>query len=353
MDPGRDQQRQSAREAELDPDDAGAELERRLAGLRSGSREAATAALRPLLDRELWGRTPEALQDLAIQELGRRIDEDFAWLATTTFACAGLEHRIAAFRHRESGAVLHLLPAGRFVMGRDDGPRDARPAHAVHIRRPFLIGRTPLRQDEWRRIMPSNPSHHEGADRPVEKVSWWDAVDWTRAAGSGLRLPSEAEWEYACRAGSTTRYFWGEEWEPGWAWCGRDSRQTRAVERHADRANAFGLVDGLGNVYEWCLDAFLAGYEHGPHDEQPFLNEREQRVSRGGHWRDLPADLGCSERMFENAHWRGDDQGFRLAANLPLDDLCPDAPATPPAVDELIAIHPPLPPGPDSPDEPA
>ena len=157
------------------------------------------------------------------------------------------------------------IPAGEFLMGASPEERmaldDERPRHRVRITRAFQLGRCLVTQEEWEAVMGTNPSDFRGARRPVECVSWHDAQEFLRRLnarqdGFVYRLPTEAEWEYAARAGSDAPY-------PGEldaiAWTERNSgNQTHPVAEKAP--NRWGLFDIIGNVSEWCADWFAADY---------------------------------------------------------------------------------------------
>ena len=186
--------------------------------------------------------------------------------------------------------------------------------------------------------MGENPSHFKGSDDlPVEQVSWLDAVLFcnklseqekrtpfyringtgvTIAGGNGYRLPTEAEWEYACRAGSTTFYPFGDEvGELGdHAWYnGNSGRKTNSVGQN--RPNAWGLYDMLGNVWEWCQDWCEVGYYRAsPPADPPGPSEASSRVVRGGSWYFNPRYCRPAYRSRSMPEFRDSDLGFRVAA---------------------------------------
>ena len=175
-------------------------------------------------------------------------------------------------------------------------------------------------------VMGSNPSYFEGADRPVESVSWHDAVKFCERlrelTGVQFRLPSEAEWEYAARAGTTTEYSFGDsERQLGlYAWRYANSNfQTHPVGKK--RANPFGLFDMHGNVWEWCQDVWHINYQGAPTDGSAWLSggDSSYRVLRGGSWYN-PGNLCRSSDRFPNhSDIRNNLVGFRVvvAARTP------------------------------------
>jgi formylglycine-generating enzyme required for sulfatase activity len=241
------------------------------------------------------------------------------------------------------GMKLKLIPAGEFVMGSPDndegaGPEE-KPQHKVRIS-PFYLGIYEVTQAQYKAVMGNTPSSFKGSDDlPVEKVSWLDAVkfcnelgekeglksfyeleagtarvpDW---AGSGYRLPTEAEWEYACRAGSATAFSFGDDIKAplgDFAWFGGNSEgKTHRVGQK--RPNAFGLYDMHGNVWEWCSDWYGgAYYRHSPVDDPPGAGQATHRVMRGGSWFLDPQYARSASRGRRTPEKRIGELGFRVA----------------------------------------
>jgi formylglycine-generating enzyme required for sulfatase activity len=188
------------------------------------------------------------------------------------------------------GMQLRLIPPGEFMMGSpasEWGPRDNETLHVVRITKPFYLSATEVTQAQYERVMGTNPSHSKGPFKPVEKVSWHDAMEFFRTLsvreGEEYRLPTEAEWEYACRAGTTTAYSFGDDTSQleKYAWYTVNSgRTTHAVG--AKLPNAWGLYDMHGNVWEWCQDWY------GDYGNEKVVTdptgpaEGRDRVLRGG-----------------------------------------------------------------------
>jgi formylglycine-generating enzyme required for sulfatase activity len=213
-----------------------------------------------------------------------------------------------------NGMKFVLIPAGKFLMG-GDGFDDEKPKHEVTIGNPFYLGKYQVTQGEWKVVMGDNPSHFKGNDRlPVDSVSWNDCQDFIRVlndAGKGVfyRLPSEAEWEYACRAGTTGDYAGNLE-EMGWY--GENSgKKTHPVG--LKKANAFDLHDMHGNVWEWCQDRWHENYNGAPSDGSAWeLGGEESRVLRGGSWRGSARDCRSANRVRVTPSGRGFDGGLRV-----------------------------------------
>jgi formylglycine-generating enzyme required for sulfatase activity len=291
--------------------------------------DGAAVYLEALDDRLIWNQCPEAVQDLAIGEVKQRLRPDYEWQKTQLYSCGGQSHRIATFEHTKTGILLNLIPGGTFQMGDDNSDYEQeRPAHKATIK-PMLIGRFPVTQDEWPKIGGKNPSEFNGLDKPVETVSWIDVQGWLKKAGGGLRLPSESEWEYACRgtghpAGTTTQYFWGDEMDDSYCWydvnCyNAGHEQTREVSLHFDQQkwNAFGLVDMSGYVFEWCQDQWIGDYKNGPRDSQPRTSNSSVRVVRGGSWYNYADSCRSARRDDLAPSDRSNNVGFRVSRTYP------------------------------------
>ncbi len=184
------------------------------------------------------------------------------------------------------GMKLKLIQPGSFVMGSDNGEPDEKPLHKVTISKHFYIGIYPVTQDEYFAIMKDNPSHFKGdGRRPVEGVTWQDANKFCAKLSDKdeklvYRLPTEAEWEYCCRAGTSTAYYWGDEVDSLHCWFFENSDgETHPVGSLLP--NPWGLFDMLGNVWEWCMDRYgeyQSVAETDPHG--PICGK--SRVLRGG-----------------------------------------------------------------------
>ena len=185
------------------------------------------------------------------------------------------------------GMEFKLIPAGTFTMG------EGKEAHKVTLTKPFKMGVHEVTQAQYEQVMGVNPSDFNGACNPVEMVTWEDAVEFCRrlselpaekAAGNVYRLPTEAEWEYACRAGTTTKFSFGDN-ESGlgdYAWYYDNSgRNTHPVG--GKLPNAWGLYDMYGNVWEWCQD-WEEDYPIGSVTDPSGATSGSYRVVRGGSW---------------------------------------------------------------------
>jgi sulfatase modifying factor 1 len=225
------------------------------------------------------------------------------------------------FRVEKVGFLFRWIPPGRFLMGSPENEEGRwgleGPVHEVVIRAGFWLGTTPVTQAQWKGVMCTKPSYFKGEDRPVEEVSWDEAVEMTaRLAGQipGIysRLPTEAEWEYACRAGTETRWSFGEDEAAleQHAWYDKNcDGQTHPVG--LKRPNGWGLKDMHGGVWEWCQDWF------GPYPGESVLNPTgpengSNRVIRGGSWGYSARDCRSAYRSGYDPGGRGRNLGFRL-----------------------------------------
>jgi formylglycine-generating enzyme required for sulfatase activity len=195
------------------------------------------------------------------------------------------------------GMKLRLIPAGEFQMGQSDGKSDEQPVHRVRITRAFYLGIHEVTQAEYRAVTGNSPSFFKGDDLPVEQVSAGDADEFCRRLtererragslpqGASYRLPTEAEWEYAARAGTTTKWCFGDDEQQlgAYAWYNQNSgRRTHPAGQK--RPNAWGLFDLHGNVCEWCSDWYDGNYyKSSPPNDPRGSAAGSFRVLRGGH----------------------------------------------------------------------
>ena len=214
---------------------------------------------------------------------------------------------------------MAIIPAGDFMMGSESGSSDELPVHKVAVR-PFYIGRTEVTQAQWQTVLGSLPNvGFKGSERPVERVSWEDVQEFcqrlSEQTGLEFRLPTEAEWEYAARAGTTTEYSFGDDEKMlgDYAWFDKNSgSSTHDVGQKLP--NQFGLYDMHGNVWEWCEDNWHENYEGAPSDGSAWLSggDSTRRVVRGGSW-DLNSDLCRSANRNRNhPDNRNNNIGLRL-----------------------------------------
>jgi len=218
---------------------------------------------------------------------------------------------------------FRLIPAGTFIMGSPENEegrcKDEGPQHQVTISRPYYMGTFQLTQAQWQKVMSKNPSRFNSDDLPVERFSWNNCQQYLRklceiegVPEGTYRLPTESEWECACRAGTTTRYYTGDSDSDldraGW-YDGNSDRKTHPAGQKAP--NAYGLYDMLGNVWEWCQD-WHAAYASGNVTDPSGPAKGSHRVVRGGSWRIANyCRSACRGLNYPGHVWN--DYGFRLS----------------------------------------
>ncbi|MBP5285336.1 MAG: formylglycine-generating enzyme family protein [Kiritimatiellae bacterium] len=219
------------------------------------------------------------------------------------------------------GATMELVwcPPGKFAMGSppdEIGRLDDEPLHQVTITRGFWLGKYEVTQRQWESVMRNNHSRFKGKDNPVENISWHDCETFVHrinaVLGGAARFPTEAEWEYACRAGSSTPFSGGAEIDD-MAWYDMNS-DNRTHEVGRNRPNAWGLYDMHGNVLEWCKDWFapLSGAAAVDPEGPP---SGSFKAIRGGCWFSYGSDCRCSYRLRREPSLRNCIFGFRLACS--------------------------------------
>lgn len=225
---------------------------------------------------------------------------------------------------------LVALPAGAFIMGSNSEDISERPAHRVTISKPFAIGKTEVTVSQWNACaaagacqrIASNGS--AAADAPMRDVSWDDAqqyVKWlAKISGKPYRLPTEAEWEYAARGGTVSRYWWGQQMQPGNAnckECGEPWSPDAPAKAGSFAANPYRLHDMNGSVWEWVADCWHNSYKGAPADGQAWDDPLcRVRVIRGGSWRDGGTYMMSSTRFKYDASVRQNQNGFRVARDM-------------------------------------
>ena len=235
---------------------------------------------------------------------------------------APVAERPVSLETNSIGITLLEVPAGKFQMGKVGS------AVAVSLTRPFWLGKTEVTQGQWEQVMGTKPWSGSGgksdADLPATHVNWTDATEFCKkltqrergtgklAANEEYRLPTEAEWEYACRAGTTTIFSFGDDESKlgDFAWFAGNSGSA-AHQVGTKQANPWGLDDMHGNVWEWCSDLYDGKLAGGADPVGP--GGGSNRVLRGGGWRFNPVDCRSAIRYDGNPSFRDDNLGFRVA----------------------------------------
>ena len=290
--------------------------------------------------------TVKALAKLLVNLVGSDIYSDFEGTKDTIGQIIKNEPKTAQYFRENLPNNIPLemaeIPGGTFVMGSPEGEGNNRekPQHEVIVQ-PFFIGKYLVTQAQWRavtnlptvnRVLNPDPSHYKGDNRPVENVSWNESVEFcdrlSLYTGKHYRLPSEAEWEYACRAGTNTPFHFGETLTPNLAIYASNRSDWHSVEYNSKNptsrpknVNNFGLFDMHGTLWEWCADAWHNNYEGAPPDGSIWLNENYKQKSfqsrfvvRGGSW-GKPLDYCRSAyRDSEPSDYKSAYNGFRIVS---------------------------------------
>jgi formylglycine-generating enzyme required for sulfatase activity len=301
------------------------------------------------IGRELERNETVQLKFIARDAAGASQVRGFTYLREETCSCGGKTNRVKIYRHNKTGLEFVLVPGGTFWMGSPEeeerGFDYERPQHKVTVK-PFLMCRTEVPNHIYRMFRPNHDiekfENHSltGDEHPAVGVTWDDAVAFCQWAGNRLRLPTEAEWEYACRAGTTTLRFWGNDFDEaakfanvadrscpqslkdfltrngGDIWLGNDGQAVTAPVA-SYWPNAVGLYDMLGNVWEWCEDIWHLGYDGAPSDGSAWdVGDGPYRVLRGGSWFYGPQRCSSAHRLRLDLGYRVGDVGFRPAKSL-------------------------------------
>jgi len=231
-----------------------------------------------------------------------------------------------------NGVTLDMvaIPGGTFEMGSPDSEAElldsGSPQHSVTIA-PFHLGKFAVTQAQYQAIMGNNPAYFKGEKRPVENVSWHDAIAFcqklSERTGNLYRLPSEAEWEYACRAGTTTPFYFGETITPDlvnfdgnytYGSASKGIYREQTIDAASFPPNGFGLYDMHGNVWEWCEDHWHSNYNGAPTNGSAWTTGGDSnfRSLRGGSWYGSPGYCRSAYRDYNRPGVRDPYIGFRV-----------------------------------------
>ena len=276
----------------------------------------------PIYDRPTWNALSHDQRSQAIEALLDQIGPDFQFIDLKTYTCHTQTNTVGRFDHTPTKMRFHLLPGGELKLG--SGPHDAL-IHAKYLQNapelyegeaiklhPFLISEYLITEDAWRRFDGRALHWQFGPAHPIDAVERYDVRQWVKKVKG--HLPSEVEWEYACRAGSTDIFFWGPTPNLDWAWIDenrpqRDDYYTMTAQEQKP-PNAFGLLGMIGNLAEW-VDDDERDFNDGPRPSQlPFRSGDDNGILRGG-WNEYGwkfnrttsritcavGDTGCSARL--------------------------------------------------------
>ncbi len=271
--------------------------------------------------------SPQETQPELVNTPSQAVEEDVPEETSKTNTAQTASSQNSDTYTNSIGMEFVLIPEGEFRMGSpsDEGGRwdNEGPVHKVTIEEAFYLGKFEVTQKQWREVMGNDPSYFEGDNLPVEQVSWNDVQEFidklNEMEGTNkYRLPSEAEWEYACRAGTTTRYYFGDDEsslsEYAW-WDGNSGDKTHSVGQK--KPNPWGLYDMHGNVYEWCQDRYHSDYDGAPSDGSAWESgSGSLRVLRGGRWLLHAGDCRSALRSFYAPGNRREYLGFRVLRKM-------------------------------------
>lgn len=250
--------------------------------------------------------------------------------AVASPAAPGTTGAVASIKDCDACPVMVALNPAPFTMGSNGSDPSERPAHKVALHTPFAIGKFEVTVDQWDQcvkanVCPSVPSEAGASgNQPMRDVSWDEAqlyLKWlSTVSGRPFRLPTEAEWEYAARGGTTSKYWWGDGMKGGNSsckGCGLPWQEDRPPPVGSFGANPFGLHDMNGSVWEWVADCWHPSYKGAPADGSAWAEPNcQSRVIRGGSWREDGSYMMSTTRFKYDASVRQSQNGFRVARSL-------------------------------------
>ncbi len=244
----------------------------------------------------------------------------FTFLRISRYSCGGMANTVEEYRHDQTGLEFVLIPGGIFMMGSPTSEieRDADEVQHQVTLSPYLICKTAVPQSAWEQVMGNNPSNFKGPNLPVESVSWEDCMAFCQK--TQLVLPTEAQWECACRAGTQTPFNIGPNiateivnYDGNYPYAGATPgqyRQTTIPVASLPNANAYGLYDMHGNIYEWCSD-WSGPYPTSQSIDPKGVEIGTYRILRGGCWCSLARGCRSAFRSYDIPSLRLIHVGFR------------------------------------------
>ena len=285
---------------------------------------------------QLWDQAANTTRVAIAKAIAQKLGPDYMYIGFKRYTAGGQTHEIMAVEHQPTMMVFMIIPGGTFMMGNSYGERAIceknkwtgdiaeTPSHEVELRA-FMLSEFVTTEFAYRAAFPelAGKPWEIGEDHPKEAVSRTQAMNWCKHFG--FRLPTEAEWEYACRAGTETVFFWGDDPDPSYAWMldnydypDQEEYRNHTAQEHRNRTNAFGLIDMLGNLSEWVRDDSHLYYDHDHNTGYYLSDERNSDgILRGGCFQYNWKFLRCATRI-ACADYGDTGIGFRPAAQLPI-----------------------------------
>lgn len=317
-------------------DAAGGETRARIRWVSRESRAKRARAHEILSDWTLYENAALRDQDYIFERVGELLGENFKAVTPQVFRCGGKSFRLQTYRHELTRVFFRLIPGGLFTMGvrdvdyefqralrldpqfRREWVSHASPACRVKVP-PMLVGATELSHGQWLSIFEEEDLNQKNVDYAMAGLSWEAAQNWLKKAGDGFRLPSEAEWEYAARAGTRGRFFWGDEVDPRYLFCRPHARKRPSkVTGRVKYPNAFGLSDTLGNLWEFCEDSYVDNYSEQPLNGAPQRRKHALITRRGGCFSYLASDCQVWTRSLgHKKNLKNSGNGMRVFVTVP------------------------------------
>lgn len=310
------------------------------------------AILRQALDDwKIWLKLDKVQKDLFLDWLTIELAPSFEFQGWQAYTSTSERLPIAVFSHKTTSMIFHLIPGGRYDMGssekellahrrfgldfmlkrsikKDPKLKDPSvvpplilnetPKHSVRVKA-FFLAEHECTREEWARLTSTEVKTPQKDIYPRARISWNEIKTSLAKLNGRFRLPSEAEWEFACRATTKTRFYWGDEEDRTHVWCYKNSKKSsHPFTQHRKQRNRFGLIDMLGNMAEWCEDSYIKHYNDGPKNEEARVVEGgEYKVVRGGSWKQGLGICRSSRRFGRSQDLKSGLIGVRLAFSIP------------------------------------
>lgn len=302
-------------------------------------------------DWKIWLKLEKTQKELILDWLIEELAPSFKFQGWQAYSSSSERLPIAVFSHKASSMLFHLIPGGQYDMGSSEkellahrrfgfdymlkraikkDPKlknpsvipplilNEAPKHSVRVKA-FFLAEHECTREEWARLTSTEIKTPQKDIFPRARISWNEIKNSLAKINGPFRLPTEAEWEFACRATTKTRFYWGDEEDRTHVWCYKNSKKSsHPFTKHRKQRNRFGLIDMLGNMAEWCEDSYIKHYKDGPYTEEARVVEGgEFKVVRGGSWKQGLGICRSSRRVGRSQDLKSGLIGVRLAFSLP------------------------------------